>query len=112
MVSDELLFKVNIDALLLDGADRRALGRQVLQRDLAANESRCDFSLKVDEPLHVASRHRVLAAGPVVPVDQGSRLGPRSRVSRLSAVVSPRLWAYVGQSAGEGRWPLCSVSGV
>ena len=34
MVSDELLFKVNIDVLLLDGADRRALGRQVLQTSL------------------------------------------------------------------------------
>ena len=66
----------------------------------------------VDEPSDVASMRRVSGAGVQLPVAQGARLGPLVDVSRLSAVVSPRLWAYVGQSAGEGRWPLCSVSGV
>ena len=40
------------------------------------------------------------------------RLVPLVDVPRVSAVVAPRLGPYVGQSAGEGRWPLCSVSGV
>ena len=66
----------------------------------------------VDEPFDVASSRRVSGAGVQLPVAQGARLGPRSRVSRVSAVVAPRLGPYVGQSAGEGRWPLCSVSGV
>ena len=47
-----------------------------------------------------------------VGVAQGTRFGPLVDVTRVSAVVAPRLGPYVGQSAGEGRWPLCSVSGV
>ena len=84
-----------IDVLLFDGA---AGGRDRCRGPpvLAADESRCDFSLMVDEPFDVASSSRLSEAGPVIAVAQGSRLGPRSRVSRVSAVVTLRLWAQVG----------------
>ena len=89
---EELAFKVYIEVLLFDGADRRVLGRQILQSSLPMNAALT--SLMVDEPLRVASWRRVSVSGPVLALALGARLVPRSRVSRVSAVVSARRCAF------------------
>ena len=103
-----------IDVLLFDTADRRVLGRQILQSSLPMNAALT--SLMVDEPLRVASWRRVSVSGPVLAVALGARLVPRSRVSRVSAVGSPRAWvrmwvrgARKGGGGPSAAYPTCHI---
>ena len=66
----------------------------------------------VDEPLDVASNCWINLAESVLAVAQGVREGPRFDVVRVSAVMSVRLCACSGESAGERREPLPNVSRV
>ena len=51
---EELGYKVDIDTLLFDAADRAVLGRQVFQLSVPIKAA-FDFCLRVDEPRHIAS---------------------------------------------------------
>ena len=63
----------------------------------------------VDEPLDVASNCWMTLAESVLPVAQGVREGPRFDVVHVGAVISPRVSACSGESAGEGRETLPNV---
>ena len=92
--SEEHVFKVFIDAMLVDGADHRVFGREVLQFVLPmdAAVTFASGSTRVDEPLDVASVRWVSVAEALLAVAQDVRIVPQLVVVvRVSAVISQRL---------------------
>ena len=66
----------------------------------------------VDEPHDIASNCWMILAESLLAVAQGVREGPRFDVVRVSAVMSVRLCACSGESAGKGLEPLSNLCRV